>query len=65
MDRPIPRRSQAGEGSQSRKGAIADNRGAREASSTKLQADFVANRDFFGFWMVNILREVRSQRPAP
>ena len=26
----------------------------REASSTKLQAGFVANQDFLGFWTVNI-----------
>ena len=30
------------------------NRGRREASSTKLQAGFVANQDFLGFWTVNI-----------
>ena len=30
------------------------NHGPREASSTKLQAGFVANQDFLGFWMVNI-----------
>ena len=30
------------------------NRGPREASSTKLQAGFVANQDFLGFWTVNI-----------
>ena len=30
------------------------NRGPREASSTKLQAGFLANQDFLGFWTVNI-----------
>ena len=30
------------------------NCGPREASSTKLQAEFVANQDFLGFWTVNI-----------
>ena len=29
------------------------NCGPREASSTKLQAGFVANQDFLGFWTVN------------
>ena len=37
----------------------------REASSTKLQAGFIANQDFLGFWMVDIRREGRSQRSAP
>ena len=37
----------------------------REASSTKLQAGFIANQDFLGFWMVNIQQEGRSQRSAP
>ena len=40
-------------------------RGPREASYTKLQADFVANQDFLGFWMVDICQEGRSQRSAP
>ena len=30
------------------------SRGPREASSTKLQAGFVTNQDFLGFWTVNI-----------
>ena len=30
------------------------NRSPREASSTKLQAGFIANQDFLGFWTVNI-----------
>ena len=30
------------------------NPGTREALSTKLQAGFIANQDFLGFWMVNI-----------
>ena len=38
--------------------------GPREASSTKLQADFVANQDFLGFWSVNIcLRRCTSCAP--
>ena len=41
------------------------NHGPREASSTKLQAGFVANQDFLGFWMVDICREGCSQRSAP
>ena len=42
-----------------------DNRGPREASYNKLQADFLANQDFLGFWMVDIRQEGRSQRSAP
>ena len=30
------------------------NHGPTEALSTKLQAGFVANQDFLGFWAVNI-----------
>ena len=30
------------------------NHSPREALSTKLQAGFVANQDFLGFWTVNI-----------
>ena len=60
MARPIPRLRQAGEGSQSQKGAI----GPREAS-TELQADFSANQDFLGFWTVVIRREGHRQRAAP
>ena len=41
------------------------NRGPREASSTKLQAGFIANQDFLGFWMVDVCQEDRSQRSAP
>ena len=37
----------------------------RETLSTKLQAGFIANQDFLGFWMVDIHREGRSQRSAP
>ena len=40
------------------------NCGPREASYTKLQADFIANQDFLGFWTVNIRREGHSQRSA-
>ena len=40
------------------------NRGPREASYNKLQADFLANQDFLGFWMVDIRQEGRSQRSA-
>ena len=41
------------------------NCGPREASYTKLQADFIANQDFLGFWMVDIHWEGHSQRTAP
>ena len=41
------------------------NRGPREAPFTKLQAGFVANQDFLGFWMVDIRWEGHSQRSAP
>ena len=40
-------------------------RGPREASSTKLQAGFIANQDFLGFWTIEIHREGRSQRSVP
>ena len=40
------------------------NRGPREASYTKLQAAFLDNQDFLGFWTVNIHREGGSQRSA-
>ena len=41
------------------------NCGPREASCSKLQADFIANQDFLGFWIVDIRQEGRSQRSAP
>ena len=41
------------------------NCGLREASSTKLQAGFIANQDFLEFWMVNIHQEGHNQRAAP
>ena len=41
------------------------NHSPREASSTKLQADFIANQDFLGFWTVDIHQEGCSQRSAP
>ena len=41
------------------------NRGPREASSTKLQAGFIANQDCLAFWTVDIRREGRSRRSAP
>ena len=41
------------------------NQGPREGSSTKLQAGFIANQDFLGFWMVHICREGHSQKSAP
>ena len=40
------------------------NRGPREASDTKLQADFIANQDFLRFWMVSKCQEGHSQRSA-
>ena len=42
-----------------------DNHGPREASSTKLQAGFIANQDCLGFWTVDIRQEGHSQRSAP
>ena len=39
--------------------------GSREASSTKLQAGFIANQDFLGFWMDDIRQAGCSQRSAP
>ena len=41
------------------------NHGPREASSTKLQADFIANPDFLGFWKIDICQEGCSQKSAP
>ena len=41
------------------------NHGPRQASYTKLQAGFIANQDFLGFWMVDIRQEGCSQRSAP
>ena len=39
--------------------------GPREASSTKVQAGFVANQDFLGFWTVNIrLRRCAGCTPS-
>ena len=43
----------------------AGNCSPREALSTKLQAGFIANQDFLGFWMVDICQEGCSQRSAP
>ena len=38
------------------------NRGPREALSNKVQAGFIANQDFLGFWTVNIrLRRCSSK----
>ena len=37
----------------------------REASSTKLQAGFVVNQGFLGFWTAGIRQEGRSRRSAP
>ena len=41
------------------------NHGPIEASYTKLQADFIANQDFLGFWMVDIRQEGQGQRSHP
>ena len=41
------------------------NLGPREASSTKLQAGFVAKQDFLGFWKADLHQEGCSQRSAP
>ena len=41
------------------------NHDPREASSTKLQAGFIANQDFLGFWTIEIHWEGRSQRSVP
>ena len=62
MDWPIPRQRQAGRGHLELK---TGNLSPREASSTKLQAGFIANQDFMKFWMVDTCREGRSQRSAP
>ena len=58
---PSPLPETGSQGSQNQKGG---NRGPREASSTKLQAGFIANQDFLGFWMTDIHQEGRSQRSA-
>ena len=52
MDWPIPYKRQAGGGQPEPEGV---NCSPREASSTKLQAGFIANQDFLGFWMVDIV----------
>ena len=59
MDQPIPCQRQAGSGQLELEWG---NHSPREASYTKLQADFVANQDFLGFWTIDILQEGRSQR---
>ena len=62
MDWPISRQRQAGRGHPELKtGTLSP----REASSTKLQAGFIANQDFLGFWTVDIHREGHSPRSAP
>ena len=61
MDWPIPHRRQAGENSQTQKGAIM----VPKRHPAKLQAGFTANQNFLGFWMVDICREGRSQRSDP
>ena len=43
----------------------AGNCGPRDIFSTKLQAGFVANQDFLGFWTVDTRQEGCSQRPGP
>ena len=68
MDWPIPHWRQAGigvVGGRVEPELERGNQGPREASSTKLQAGFIANQDFLGFWMVDICREGLSQRSAP
>ena len=62
MDGPIPHQRQAGRGQPEPERG---NLSPREASSTKLQAGFVANQDFLGFWMVDLCQEGCSQRSAP
>ena len=52
---PLPETSRPGQPEPER-----GHRGPREASSTKLQADFIANQDFLGIWTVDIRREGRS-----
>ena len=52
MDWPIPYKRQAGGGQPEPEGV---NCSPREAPSTKLQAGFIANQDFLGFWMVDIV----------
>ena len=60
MDPPIPIRDRQARAARARRG----NCSPREAYHTKLQADFIANQDFLGFWMVNIYQEGRSRRSA-
>ena len=58
---PSPTRDRQARAARARRGQSQP----REASYTKLQADFIANQDFLGFWTVDILREGCSQRSAP
>ena len=41
------------------------NRSPREALSTKLQAGFIANQDFLGFWTVDICQRVAARDQLP
>ena len=63
MHWPIPRWRQGGRWGQPE--PERGNCGPREASSTKLQAGFIDNQDFLGFWMADIHQEGQSQRSAP
>ena len=45
---------QTGHGERGQPGPEEGNHVPREASSTKMQAGFIANQDFLGFWTVNI-----------
>ena len=67
MDWPIPLWRQADRGGWGRGQPEPErgNCGPREASSTKLQAGFIDNQDFLGFWMADIHQEGQSQRSAP
>ena len=58
---PSPARDKQAEGQPEKERG---NCSPREAVTTKLQAGFVANQDFLGFWTVNIHQEGHSQRSA-
>ena len=55
---------QTGHGERGQPGPEEGNHVPREASSTKMQAGFIANQDFLGFWTVDIrLRRCASCTP--
>ena len=58
---PSPTEDRQARAARARRGQLWTQRGI----IYQLQAGFVANQDFLGFWMVDIHREGRSQRSAP